>query len=51
MMMSAASLKARAAIFDDDVGGASLHERSSAPPERVPDDDVGGKFDGQGGDF
>ena len=47
MMMSATGLTARAAIFDDDVGGTFLHERAAAPPERVSDDDVGGEFDGQ----
>ena len=51
MMMSAASLTARAAILDDDVGGTSLHKRAAAPPERAPDEDVDCKFDGQGGDF
>ena len=51
MMMSAASLTARAAIFDDDVGGTFLHERAAAPLERACDDDVGGEFDGQGCDF
>ena len=35
MMMSAASLTARAAIFHDDVGGTSLHERAAAPPGRA----------------
>ena len=44
-------MTARAAIFDDDVGGAFLHERGAAPPERASDDDVRGEFDGQGGDF
>ena len=38
MKMSTASLTARAAIFDDDVGGTCLHERAAAPPERVSDD-------------
>ena len=51
MMMSAASLTARAVIFDDDVRGTFLHERAAAPPERASDDDVRGDFDGQGGDF
>ena len=51
MMMSAASLTARAAIFDDDVGRTCLHERAAAPPERASDDDVGVGFDGQGRDF
>ena len=51
MMMSAAGLTARAAIFDDDVGGTFLHERAAAPLERACDDDVGGEFGGQGCDF
>ena len=51
MVMSAASLAAKAPIFNDDASGASLHERAAAPPERASDDDVGGGFDGQGGDF
>ena len=34
-MMSAANLTARAAIFEDDVGGASFHERAAAPPGRA----------------
>ena len=38
MMMSAAGLTARAAIFYDDVGRTFLHERTAAPPERVSDD-------------
>ena len=58
MMMLAASLTARAAIFDDDVGRTFLHEQAAAPPERTSlimmsaasltaraaifDDDVGG---------
>ena len=50
-MMSAESLTASAGIFDDDVGGIFLHEQAAAPPERASDDDVGGEFDGQGGDF
>ena len=44
-------MTARATVFDDDVGGAFLHERGAAPPERASDDDVRGEFDGQGGDF
>ena len=44
MMMSATGLTARAAIFDDDVGGTSLHERAAAPPD-------GGEFDDQGCNF
>ena len=44
-------MTARAMIFDDDVGGAFLHERAAAPPEQASDDDVGGEFDGQGCDF
>ena len=51
MMMSAAGLTARAAIFDDDVGGTSLHERAAAPPERASDGDVSGEFGGQDPDF
>ena len=51
MIMSAASLTARAVIFDDDVGGAALHERAAAPPERASDGDVGGEFGGRGADF
>ena len=51
MMMSAASLTARPAIFDDDVGGTCLHERAAAPPEQASDDDVSGEFDGQGYGF
>ena len=51
VMMLAASLTARAAIFNDDVGEASLNEWAAVPLERASDDDVGGEFDGQGGDF
>ena len=51
MMMSAMSLTARIATFDDDVGGTFLHERAVGPPERASDDDVGGEFDGQCWDF
>ena len=50
-VMSAASLVAKAPIFNDDAGGAFLHERAAAPPERASDDDVGSGFDGQGRDF
>ena len=51
MVMSAASLAAKAPIFNDDASGAPLHERAAAPPERASDDDVGDGFDGQGRDF
>ena len=51
MMVPAASLTTRAAIFDDDVLVTSLHERAVATPERASDDDVGHEFDGQDCDF
>ena len=51
MMMSAASLTARGTVFDDDVGGAFLHERAAALPERVSDDGASGEFDDQGCNF
>ena len=38
MMMSAMSLTARTATFDDDVGGVFLHERAVGPPGRASDD-------------
>ena len=51
MIMSAASLTARAVTFHAHARGTFPPQRADAPPDRAPVDDVRGEFDGQGGDF